>query len=90
MSCIVLDFQLADKNFIEELGFFLWECSGILVSSCKKAKTYKTSVLVYKKFERNGENSGRLDYRELANILTTAVKGEYFAKVTEKRKILNG
>ena len=33
-------------------------------------------------------NRGRLDFRELSNILPTAVKGEYFAKGTEKFKIL--
>ena len=33
-------------------------------------------------------NSGRLDYSELSNIPPRAVKGEYFAKGTEKFKIL--
>ena len=33
-------------------------------------------------------NSNRLDYIELSNILTGAVKGEYFAKGLEKSKIL--
>ena len=33
-------------------------------------------------------NSGRLDYNELSNIRPRVVKGEYFAKGTEKCKIL--
>ena len=33
-------------------------------------------------------NSGRLGYTELLNILPVAVKGEYFAKRTEKRNFL--
>ena len=34
-------------------------------------------------------NSGRLDYSEPSNILPRAVNGEYFAKGTEKCKILD-
>ena len=33
-------------------------------------------------------NSGRLDYSELSNILSRAVKGEQFAKGTAKWKII--
>ena len=33
-------------------------------------------------------NNGRFDYSELSNILPRAVKGRYFAKGTEKGKIL--
>ena len=33
-------------------------------------------------------NSGHLDYSELPNILPSDVKGGYFAKGTEKSKIL--
>ena len=33
-------------------------------------------------------NSGRLDYSEHSNILPRPVKGEYFARGTEKCKIL--
>ena len=34
------------------------------------------------------QNSRRLDYREPANIFPRAIKGEYFAKRTEKCKFL--
>ena len=37
---------------------------------------------------RTAWNSGRMAYRGISNIFARAVKGEYFAKGTEKCKIL--
>ena len=47
----------------------------------QKVQTHKASSLVYKEIVWN---SRRLDYSELPNILFRDVKGEYFAKGTEK------
>ena len=90
MSCIVLDFEQAAKKFIRELGVFIdRKVQGYSVCPPKKYKLTKQAFWCTRKLHGIVWNSGRLDYSELSNILPRAVKGEYFAKVTDKSKILD-
>ena len=85
MSCIVLDIELADKNFIKELRVFTdGEVQGHPFRPLKKYKPTKQAFWCTRNLQGIGWNSGRLDYSDLSNILTTAVTGEYFAKRTVK------
>ena len=54
----------------------------------KKYKPTKQAFCCTRNLPRIVWRSGRLDYSQLANILTTAVKGEDFANGREKCKIL--
>ena len=89
MSCSVIQIELADINVIKELGVFI---DGIVQGySCRPPKKYKpTKQAVWCTRNLLGIvwNSGRLDYSELPNVSPSDEMGEYFAKVTEKRKIL--
>ena len=51
----------------------------------KKYKPTKETFLCTKNLHVTSWNSARVDYSELSNILSRAVKGEYFAKGTEKK-----
>ena len=54
MSCIVVDIELADRNFKLRVGNFLgWENSGTPILSSRIVQTHNTNLLVYKKFARN-------------------------------------
>ena len=69
-------------------SFFDGKVWGYWFRSPKKPKP--TNQAVWCKRILNGIvwNSGRLDYSELPNFVPSDVKGEYFAKRTEKYKIL--
>ena len=89
MSGIVLDIELADKNVTKELGVFIdGKVQGYSFRPPKKFKTTKQAFWCTRNLQGNVWNSGRLDYSELSNILPGAVKRQYFAKGTEKCKIL--
>ena len=89
MSCIVLDIELAEKNIIMELGVFIdGKVEGYSFRPPKKYKPTKQSFWCTRNLHGIVWISGRLDYSELSSILPRAVKGEYFAKRTEKCKIL--
>ena len=89
MSCIVLDIELADKNVIKELGVFIdGKFQGYSFCPPKKYTLTKQTLWCTRNLPEIVWNSGRLHYSELSNILARAVKGEYFAKVTDKCKIL--
>ena len=88
MSCIVLDIELADKNVFEESGVCL--DGKVQGYSFLPPNMYKPTKQAFR-WTRNLHgivwNSGRLYHSELSNILPRALKGEYFAKRTEKCKI---
>ena len=100
MSCIVIDFELTDKNFIKKLGVFIeGKIQGYSFCPPKKYKGY--SFCPPRKYKRTKQafwctkilhrivwNGRRLYYSELSNILPRAVKGEQFAEGTEKCEIL--
>ena len=89
MSCIVLDIELADKNVMKELGVFIdVKVQGYSFRPPKKYKPTKQAFWCTRNLHGIVCNSGRLDYRELSNILPRAVNGEHFAKATEKFTIL--
>ena len=87
MFCIVLDFEFADINLIKEMGVFTY---GIVQGSSlrlpRKYKPVKQAVWCTKYLHGIVWNSERLNYSELPNILPTDVRGEHFAKRTEKWK----
>ena len=88
MFHIVLDIELADQNVIKELGVFT--AGNVHGKSFRPPKMYKpTNQAVWCTENLHGIvwNSGRLNYIELLNILPNNVKGEWFAKGTEKSKI---
>ena len=89
MSGIVLDIELADKNVIEELGVFIG--GNVQVYSFRPPEKYKpTKEAVWCTRNLHGIvcSSGRLNYSELPNNVPSDVKGEHFAKETERCKIL--
>ena len=89
MSCIVPGIQMADINVIKELGVFIDDkAQGYSFRPPKKYKPTKQSFWCTRNWHGIVWNSGRRDYSELSSILPRAVKGEYFAKGTEKCKIL--
>ena len=89
MACIVLDYEVADKNVIKEIGVFLQQSPGMLISSFKKKnKPTKQTFWCTRNLHGIVWNSGGLDYSELSNIVPRAVKREKFAQRTEKCKIL--
>ena len=89
MSCIVLDIELADKNVFKEMGDFnIRNVQGYSFCPPKKCKPTKQAVWCTRNLHEIVWNSGRLHYSELPNILPRDIKGEFFAKRTEKCKIL--
>ena len=89
MSCIVPDIELTDKNVSKELGVFIdAKVQGYSCRPPKKNKPTKQAFWCTRSLHGFLWSSGRLDYNELSNMLYRAVKGEYFAKRTEKCKIL--
>ena len=79
---------MAGKNVLKELGVFIdGKVEGYSFRRPKKYKPTKQSFWCTRNLHGIVRNSGRLDYSELSNILPRAVKGEYFAKGTEKCKI---
>ena len=81
MSCIVLDIELTDINFINELGvFFDSKVRGYSFCPSKRYKPTKQAVWCTRELHGNMWNSGRLDYSELPIILPSDVKGECFPK----------
>ena len=85
MSCIVLDIELADKNFIKELGNFVdGRFQGYPFCPPKNYKRTKQLFWCTRNVHGIVWSSGRLDYSELSNHFPRALKGEYFAKGTEK------
>ena len=89
MSCIVLDIELADKNVFKELGVFIdSKVQGYSFRPPKKYKPKKQAFLCTRILHRIVLKSGRVGYSKLSNLLPRAVKGKYFAKETEKCKIL--
>ena len=90
MSCIVLVIEMPDENVIKELGVFIdGKVQGYSFLPEKKYKPTKQSFCCTRNLHGNLWNSGRLDYSELSNFFARAVRGEYCAKGTEKRKILD-
>ena len=87
IPCIVLDIELTDINFINELEvFFDSKVRGYSFCPSEKYKPTKQAVWCTSKLHGIVCNSGRLDNSELPIILPSDVKGEYFAKETEKCK----
>ena len=88
MSCIVLDIELADENVIKELGVYIdGKVQGYSFCPPKTYKPTKQAFWCTRNLHGIVWNSGSLDYSELSNIPSRAVKDEYFAKGTEKCKI---
>ena len=89
MSCIVLDIELADKNVMKDLGVFIdGKVQGYLMHPPEKYKTTKQSFWCTRYLHGIVWNSARLVYSELSNILPRVLKGENFARRTQKCKIL--
>ena len=89
MSGIVLDFELVEKNVIKALGVIIdGNVQGYSIRPPKKLKPTKQAFWCTTNVHRILRNSGRLYYSELSNIHPGAIKGEDFAKGTEKCKIL--
>ena len=89
MCCIVLDIELADKNVLKYLGVFI--DGNVQGYSCRPPKKYKPTKQAFwctRNMHGIVWNSGRLENSEFSNILPRAVKCEFFAKGTEKCKIL--
>ena len=88
-SNIVLDVGPAEKYVFKGLGVFI---DGIVqgYSFCppKKYKPTKKAVWCIRNLNGIVWNSGRLYYSRFPNILPRDVKGEHFAKRTEKFKLL--
>ena len=85
MSCIVLDIELADENFIKELGVCIdGKFQGCSFRPPKKYKLTKQAFWCTRNLHGIVGENGRLDYIELSNNLSRVVKDEYFAKGTEK------
>ena len=76
------------KRYYGVGSFHWWQSSGFFVSSSKKVQTHQASFCCTRNLPGFVWNSGCLDNSELPNILPRYVKGEYFAKGTEKCKIL--
>ena len=90
ISCIVLDFELADKNVIKELGVFLMGMfRDTLFILQKRYKPTKQAFWCTRNLPGIVWNSGSLDNNELQNVLPKDVKAEYFAKGTETCKFLS-
>ena len=89
VSCIVLDLELKDQDVAMELGFFIdGHVHRYSFRPVKKYRPTKQAFWCTRTLHRNVRNSALLDYIELANIHPIALKGENFAKATEKRKLL--
>ena len=89
MSFILVDDELADKNVIKELGVFIdGKVQGYSFCPPKKYKPTKQASWCTRKMHGIVWNSGGLYFSGLSNLLLGAVKGEYFAKRTEKCKFL--
>ena len=89
MSCIVLDVELADIHVIKELGVFIHgKVPRYSVRPLKMYKPTKQAFWLVRNLHRILRNSGLLDYIELAEYLHRPVKDKYFAKRSEKCKIL--
>ena len=89
MSCIVLDIEVADQNDIEELGVFNdGKVQGYSFRPPKKYIPTKKAFWGTRDLNANVWSGGRSDYNEPANVLSRAVKAEFFAKITAKCKIL--
>ena len=85
---IVLDNELADQNNFRELGVFV--DGKIQGHSFRPPRNYEPTKQAFwcTKNAQNCVEQGRLNYSELANNLSRAVKSEYSAKRTENCKIL--
>ena len=89
-SFIVLDIELADTNVFKEMGVFVKDkVQGYSFRPPKKYKLTKQAIWYTRNLHGIVWNSGSLDYNELSIISHRPVKGEYFAKGTEKCKILD-
>ena len=89
MSCIVLDIDLADLNFFKELAVILHgNVQDFSFRPPRKYKPTKQACWCARSLHGIVSNSRCLNYNELPSILRRDVKAEYFAKRTEKCKIL--
>ena len=89
MSCPVLDIELADRNVMKELGVLIE--GKVREYSFRSPKNYKLTKQAFwctRNLHGIVRNSGRLVYSELPNLLPRNVNGVYFAKGTEKCKLL--
>ena len=85
MSCIVLDFELADINVIKELGVFIGrKVQGYSFRPPRNYKPTKLAVWCRRSLHGNVWNSERLDYTELHNIPPSDEKDESFFKRNAK------
>ena len=76
MSCIVLDYELADSNSVKELGVFI--DGKVQIYSFRSPKKYKPTKQAFwctRNFHEIVWNNGRLEYSERSNILLKAVEG---------------
>ena len=89
-SCNVLDFELADKKDVKELGVSMdGEVQGYPIRPPKQYNSTKQAFWCTRNLLGIVWNRGRLDYSELATFLFRAIKGEYFAKRSNEIKILS-
>ena len=89
MSSVVLDIELDEKGFIENLRVFIdGIVQGYSFRSPKKYKPTKQPVWCTKNLHGKLWNTRPFDYSDLPNILPSDVLGEFIAKGTEKRRIL--
>ena len=87
MSCIVLDFELADESFHKELVVFIdGSVRGNAFPSPKKNKSTKQASCSTTNWHGIAWERGRLDYSELPKSFRRSVKGELFERRTEKCK----
>ena len=90
MSCIVLDIELTDQIFIKEyLGVVIdGKVQGYSFCPPKKYKPTKQAFCCTRNLHGIVWNSARLDYSELSNILSRAVKVNILQKEQKNAMIL--
>ena len=89
LSCIALAIEFANKDGIKKLGFLIQ--MNVQVYPFRLTQKYKASEQLFE-CKRNFHgivcNSGCMEYCELPSVLHRVLKCEFFAKGTEKCKIL--
>ena len=89
MSCIVLDFELPEKNIIQEVGVFInGKVQGYSFRPPKMYKPTREAFWSTRNLQELVWNSGRLDYSELSSILPRTVEGEFLLKDLENARFL--
>ena len=91
MSCIVLDFELADKNVIEELGVFIdGSVQGFSFCPPKNFQPNKQMTWNTKHLHGIAWSSGKLDYDKLFAVFydIKVMNAEVFSKGLEKCRLL--